>query len=613
MNTKLTLPAVAVVAAMLLVGGGVYYYWYYHRSAPATLASPAPPKAIEKPKDVHPPEVCFVDITEPAGIDFVHTNGSTGDKLLPETMGSGAAFLDYDNDGDPDLLLVNFAPWLDRAADDKPATQAFYRNDGQGQFTQVTAEVGLDVTLYGMGAAAGDFDNDGFTDLVITGLSGNRLYHNRQGKRFEEVTGSGMEANHGWSTGAAFLDANRDGKLDLFICNYVRWTPEIDRKQGFTLTGIGRAFGPPKNFEGAHCQLFFGHGDGTFDDVTESAGLRKFDLEQTPKGKALGVIACDLDRDGWTDLIVANDTVQNFLWHNLGNGHFEEVGESSGIAYGPAGETRGAMGIDAADYRGDGSTAVAIGNFADEPTALYVAQGKSGLAFSDEAVGAGVAQPSRLLLKFGVQFFDYDLDSRLDLLTSNGHLEEEISRVNASQTYAQPAQLFWNSGTALRRDFVAVTAEHAGPDLFRPIVGRGLATADIDGDGDLDMLLTSNGGRPLLLRNDGGSRNHWLRVALEGDGTHVNRSGYGTRVEISAAGVTQRQELAGGRSYLSQSELVLTFGLGRAAKIDQVAVTWLDGTHQVLKDVKPDQLIRVAYSSAIAKPREKRASPSTAP
>jgi len=591
---------VITLIALIVVTAGAWSIWTSNwrgiNGGPDNLHA-AVPVQPELPKQLEPPNVRFVNVTEQAGIDFVHTNGSYGDKLLPETMGSGVAFFDYDRDGDADLLFVNFSHWPGHETGERP-TQRLYRNRGDGTFEDVTAEVGLDVTLYGMGVAIGDCNNDGFDDVLITGLHKNRLYLNLGGKKFVEKPDAGLTSAFGWSTSAAFLDYDKDANLDLFICNYVQWSPELDKVQGFRLTGIGRAFGPPTNFEGTHCQLFKGHGDGTFTDVTESAGLFKFDLLGKPKGKALGVVTCDIDRDGWTDIVVANDTVQNFFWRNLGNGTFEEIGEISGVAFDSAGNTRGAMGIDVAEHRHDGSIAIAIGNFAYETTALYVSQTADRIFFSDEAIGAGLAQATRPMLTFGVVWIDYDLDGHEDLICANGHLEEEIKKVSPSLSYAQPAQVFWNAGGKLLRDFVEVTAAHAGPDIFTPIVGRGLAYADMDGDGDLDLVFTNNGGRPLLLRNDGGNSNNWLRVKLEGDGTHVNRSAYGTRLVATLPDGTELvREVAGGRSYLSHCELVQTFGLGQHEKVSKLTIVWPDGTITVLENIKARQELNIRYSS----------------
>ena len=587
---------VLLALCALAIGFGAYYFGLIGREQPeATAGAPPEPIALEEREQVEPPDVRFTEITSQCGIDFVHTNGSYGEKLLPETMGSGVAAFDYDNDGDQDLLFVNFAPWLGHETEPLP-TQAMYRNRGDGSFEDVTVEVGLDRTLYGMGAVVGDVNDDGYLDVVITGLSGNRLFLNDKGRRFVEKLDSGLTSAFGWSTSGAFLDYDKDGNLDLFVCNYVKWTPEIDRAQGFRLTGIGRAFGPPTNFEGTHCQLFRGLGDGTFVDVTESAGLQKFDLLGHPKGKALGVVTCDVDNDGNVDILVANDTVQNYFWHNLGNGTFEEIGEHSGIAFDVAGNTRGAMGIDIAEHRLDGSLAVAIGNFTNEATALYVTQNPARLLFADEAIGAALAQPTRIMLTFGVIWVDYDLDGYPDLACANGHLEEEIQKVNPTLTYEQPSQLFWNTGGKALRDFVELKPEHIGSDFFRPIVGRGLASVDLDNDGDVDLVFTSNGQRPLVLRNDGGNKNNWLRVRLIGDGEKVPRTPYGTRVAVELPdGRRIVQELAGGRSYLSHCELVLTFGLGQHEKVSELVVRWLDGTEQRFENVAANQVLEVTY------------------
>lgn len=604
-NSRLTSP-VGIVAAILVaiaVTGSIFLLRKPPETINTSIPTPEPPKTPDLGTAM-PPGVHFTDITDEAGIHFTHTNGSFGLKLLPETMGSGCAFLDYDNDGAQDILFVNSRYWPeDPDAKQKPMptpTLALYRNDGTGHFTDVTAEVGLAVTLFGMGVAVGDYDNDGYPDVFITAIEadGNRLFHNEGGKKFRDVTAGDLAKKVGWSTGAAFFDANNDSKLDLFVCSYVRWSPEIDMRQVFNLDGKTRAFGPPKAFEGSFCQLFLGDGTGNFVDVSVQAGVQKSNPNTgLPMGKSLGVVACDLDRDGWMDILVANDTVQNFLFHNRGGGIFEEIGVESGIAFDTAGNARGAMGIDCAEYRDDGKFAIAIGNFANEMTAFYVNQDRSRLFYSDKATAEGVGPPGQLLLKFGLFFFDYDLDGRPDLLTANGHLEENIGKVQASQTYAQPPQLYWNCGTEEHVVFKPVSEQIAGSDLVHPLVGRGAAYADIDGDGDLDVLLTCNGGRPRLLRNDGGNAHHWLRVRLEGDSTHSNRSAIGARVELKAGEAIQRQELMGGRSYLSQCEQVLTFGLGDTTKVDELTITWPSGITQKLHNVEPNQVLRIKESA----------------
>jgi hypothetical protein len=475
-----------------------------------------------------------------------------------------------------------------------------YRNDGSGHFSDVTAEVGLNLTLFGMGVAVGDYDNDGFDDLFVTSIDvdGNRLFHNEGGKRFRDVTTGDLRRKPAWSTGAAFFDANNDGHLDLFVCNYVLWSRENDLDQGFKIDGKTRAFGPPTAFAGSFCQLFLGDGTGRFADVSAAAGIQKANPNTNqPMGKSLGLVACDLDRDGWMDVLVANDTVQNFLFHNKGAGVFEEIGVESGIAFDTAGKARGAMGIDCAEYRDDGKFAIAIGNFANEMTAFYVNQDHSRLFFSDKATAEGVGPPGQLLLKFGLFFFDYDLDGRPDLLTTNGHLEEDISKVQASQTYAQPPQMYWNCGTEERVVFVPVSEKQIGRDLLQPLVGRGAAYADIDGDGDLDVLLTANGGHPRLLRNEGGSKNHWLRVQLRGDGMHANRNAIGARVDLKTGDVIQRQQIMGGRSYLSHPERVLTFGLGDVKHIDELTIEWPGGGTQTMRDLEADQVLQVTQST----------------
>jgi hypothetical protein len=537
------------------------------------------------------PEVRFTDVTEEGGVDFVHHSGARGEKLLPETMGSGVGLLDYDGDGDQDLLFVNATSWPGAPGPVPPPTQALYRNDGTGRFENVTTEAGLDVALYGVGVAIGDYDNDGDDDVFVTALGPNRLFRN-DGGRFRDVTvAAGVAgADDEWSAGAGFLDHDNDGDLDLFVCNYVRWSREIDLELNFTLNGRDRAYGPPTNYEGTYPYLYRNDGDGVFTDVSAEAGVRVDNpLTGTPMAKSLAAHFADVDGDGLIDIFVANDTVQNSLFHNLGDGRFEEIGASSGLGFDSAGNATGAMGIDAAHYRNDPQLAVGIANFANEMSSLYVSQ-RGGVQFTDESMGEGVGAPSRLHLSFGLFFFDYDLDGRLDLLQANGHLEHEINRFQASQHYEQPAQLFWNAGPDARACFVEVSAEAAG-DLARPIVGRGAAYGDLDGDGDLDVVLTQAGGRALVLRNDQNLGHHWLRVRLTGAAS--NRDAIGAWIEVEAGGFTQRRQVMPTRSYLSQVERPVTFGLGVATEIEDLRIVWPGGSVQEVGPVEVDRVVDI--------------------
>ena len=537
-----------------------------------------------------PPPVVFTDITEQAGIDFVHVNGAYGERLMPETIGSGAAFIDYDNDGDQDLFLVNGNYWPGHEPADAPAPrQALYRNDGSGRFEDVTEAAGLDVVSYGMGVAVGDYDNDGWTDLFLSSVGQDRLFRNQQGK-FRDVTlqaGVGGNPNT-WSSSACFVDYDNDGDLDLFVGNYVEWSRRIDLEIDFRLTGLGRAYGAPDHFVGTNSLLYRNEGNDRFSNVSGSAGILVNDPRSgLPIGKALGVVPVDYDSDGWIDLVVANDTTRNFLFHNLGGGRFEEIGDFEGVAFDRDGKATSGMGIDAAWFRNDPDLGVVVGNFANEMSSLYVTSAGH-TPFADEAVLEGLGPPSRLALTFGVLFLDYDLDGRLDLLQANGHLEHEINRVQPSQHYAQPPQLLWNCGDDCDRRFL-LTADTG--DLASPLVGRGAASADIDGDGDLDILITQNGRRPALFRNEQQLGYHWLRLKLIGSGS--NRSAIGARVELTAGGVTQRRELVPSRSYMSQVELPLTFGLGGNDRVESLVIHWPGGERQQMAVTGVDTTLTV--------------------
>jgi len=569
-----SLAVVAIVAVIVAVA------LYVTREKPA-VAEVVERGAIEAPPPLDQstpkmPDVRFTDVTRESGVGFVHVSGATGEKLLPETMGPGVAFLDHDRDGDQDLLFVNSTRW---PGDPGPkATMALYRNDGRGRFDDVSAEAGLAVSFYGQGVAVGDYDNDGWIDVFLTAVGPNHLYRNEGGK-FRDVTeqaGLAGEPNQ-WSTSAGFFDYDRDGDLDLFVCNYVHWSRDVDLKLNFTLNGVDRAYGPPKQYEGTYSYLYRNDGDGTFTDVSEQAGVRVVNpLTGKPMGKALALTFLDVESDGDLDVFVANDTVQNFVFRNRGDGTFEEIGAVSGAGFDNTGLATGAMGIDAADFGNNGTWGVAIGNFANEPTSFYVQQ-TDPWQFVDMANAEGIGSPSRLKLKFGLFFFDYDLDGRQDLLQANGHLEDEINEIQPSQQYRQPAQVFWNCGRGGRGCFAVVPEERLGA-LATPIVGRGAAFADIDGDGDLDVALTQTGGPASLIRNDQEMGHHWLRVKLVGSSD--NRDAIGARAVLQAGGVTQSRHVMPTRSYLSQVEVPLTFGLGDADRVDALQVIWPDGKVQ---------------------------------
>lgn len=501
-----------------------------------------------------PPEIPFTDITREAGIEFVHENGARGEKLLPETMGGGVAILDYDGDGDQDLLLVNSAPW---SATEPAPTSKLYRNEGRNRFVDVTGPAEIDLSIYGQGVAVADVDGDGWRDLFFTAVGKNRLLRNRRGvfrDVTEEAAVAGSDAS--WSTCAAFFDFDGDGALDLFVCNYLRWSPEIDRELDYRIDGVGRAYAPPALLGGVQPYLYRNRGDGNFQEVSARTGVLVTEHgTRRPVPKALGVIPVDLDSDGHLDLVVANDTTRNLAFHNRGDGTFEETGQLFGLALGPDGQTTGAMGIDVGMLEDGGGLDVLVGNYSEEVTSLYRAQGDSTF-FADEALRAGLGPETRASLTFGLLLFDADLDGRLDLLQVNGHVEPEIAAADPTQSYLQPAQLFWNDG---RGRMLELHGTRTG-SLSRPIAGRGAAYADLEGDGDLDLILTQTGDSPLLLRNDQRLSHHWLRVRLVGPAR--NPDALGAVVELRDPRGSQWRQVMPTRSYLSQVELPVTFGVG---------------------------------------------------
>jgi len=614
-----SLMALAVIAGV--IGLLVAFFMLRDRDPEIEIVKSVDLPAVRTETQREIPAIGWTDITSDAGIQFVHTSGANGEKLLPETMGGGCAFFDYNSDGFPDILFVNSKRWShdqvksqprasERGEDIMVSSLTLYKNDGTGQFQDVTHEVGLEVLIYGQGCAIGDFDNDGRPDIFVTGVDEspasttagtplpgpNRLFHNR-GDSFVDITESaGVSGSAGdWSTSSGWFDFDNDGDLDLWVCNYVQWTREFDLAQNFRLTGGQRAYGRPQAFGGSYPRLYRNDGSGRFTDISGVAGIEiNSPTTGTPLAKSLGLAFHDFDRDGQMDVMVANDTVQNTLFRNMGDGTFKEIAALAGVAFDADGNARGAMGIDVACARQDERCAcVAIGNFANEMTAFYVSSPGS-MDFTDQAVANGLGPNTRLFLTFGVFFFDADLDGWDDILHANGHLEEDIAKVQTSQTYAQSPQLFWNAGPESLTEFIPLPVSATGAQFAAPMVGRGASYADIDGDGDLDVLITSAGSKPRLLRNDQAIGHHWLRLRLIGNGTTVNRDAIGARVDVSLkSGRTITKYVSPTRSYLSQVELPLTFGIGRDA-IESIAVTWSDGSTQLIDSPASNQLLTIS-------------------
>lgn len=521
------------------------------------LASPAPSLGFH-----------LADVTNAAGIQFQHNSGAYGGKLLPETLGSGCAFLDYDRDSWQDILLVNGMDW--RGHKRQRSTLRLYRNNRNGTFTDVTSSAGLDAEMYGMGVAVGDYNNDGFPDIFISCVGQSRLFRNTGKGTFVDATrSSGLFGRQGFSTSALWFDYDRDGLLDLFVCNYVRWSPEHD--VFCSLDGAHKSYCTPEAYRGDTCWLFHNRGDGTFEDVTATSGI--FDSSS----KSLGVAMFDYDQDGWMDLLVANDTQPNKLYRNQRNGKFKDVAVEAGLAFSTEGKARAGMGVDVGDFDNSGKPGIAITNFDNEMTGLYRASAPG--VFDDVSIPSGVGAVSRNTLGFGCMFLDVDLDGALDLAVANGHIDETVRNIRGNVGYAQAPQLFLNLGNGKFRD----VAGEAGGGFEKSKVGRGLAYGDFDRDGDMDILLTTNNGPAFLFRNEQAAGNRSIRFQLTG--TKSNRDAIGAAVRVFTGGQSQSRLVRGGSSYLSQSEMPVTFGLGKRDKIERVVIDWPNGRTEEFKEL----------------------------
>jgi hypothetical protein len=510
----------------------------------------------------------LTNVTAPAGINFRHNTGAFGAKYLPETLGAGCAFLDYDADGWLDILLINGMDWPGHKR--RSTTLQLYRNNRNGTFSDVTRQAGLAVEMYGMGVAVADYNNDGFPDILVTAVGQNRLFQNTGKGHFIDVTEkAGLGGRSSFSTSALWFDFDRDGLLDLFVCNYVKWSPEHD--VFCTVDGTHKSYCTPEAYRGSTCWLFRNRGDGTFEDVTAKSGI--FDTTS----KSLGVAILDTDRDGWPDLLVANDTQSNKLYRNQRNGTFDDIAVRSGVAFSEDGRPRAGMGIDVADFDNSGTPGIAITNFDNEMIALYRPNPNG--TYTDAAFKTGIGQASRNSLGFGCTFLDIDLDGHLDLLAVNGHIDETVRNIKSNVGYAQPPHLFLNDGRGAFRD----VAKEAGTDFAAPKVGRGTAYGDFDRDGDVDILITTNNGPAALYRNDVSNGNRSLRLHLTG--TKSNRDAIGAVVHLTTPDGTQTRMVKTGSSYLSQSELPLTFGLGKRGKADRLVIEWPSGQTQEFKNL----------------------------
>jgi hypothetical protein len=548
----------------------------YHGLLPNGSPFPAASQALSPPH--------FVDVTRQAGIRFVHNTGAFGKKYLPETMGAGCAFIDYDNDGKPDILLINGKDFPDHVR--KHTTLKLYHNNGNGTFADVTAKAGLSIEIYGMGVAVGDYDNDGWDDIYVTGLGEARLFHNEHNGSFKDVTKAAGVNNAGFGASAAWLDYDKDGKLDLFVTNYAKWSGKDDIY--CSLDGHNKSYCTPEVYKGDTCHLFHNLGKGKFEDVTQKAGI--YDTS----GKSLGVAILDYDQDGWPDIAVSNDTQPNKLYHNNHNGTFTEQAVQAGIAFSEDGIARGAMGIDEGDFDHSGYPSLAIGNFSNQMLGLY--HNEKNKFFIDVAPASTVGRSSLLFLSFGLFFLDYDLDGLEDLFVANGHIEPDINRIQPQVAYAEPPLAFHNEGHGKFSDM----SRQLG--FTRRLVARGAAFADTDNDGAPDILVSTNGGPAYLFHNTGGARNNAIRIRTAG--THSNRDGIGARVRVqwdNQPDGADWQTVHSGSSYCSQSDLALIFGLGQSGQADTVEIDWPSGQRDTVKNLKANATYTIEEGGKVLK------------
>ena len=530
-------------------------------------------------------KVTFTDVTRAVGIDFKHDNAATPEKYLIETMAGGCGWIDYDQNGLLDLYLVNSAP-TKIYKPSHPLRGALYRNNGDGTFTDVTAKAGVGAEgLFGMGIAVGDYDNDGFPDLFICGYGRSILYHNNGDGTFTDVTNkAGVENVGRWASSAAWFDSNNDGHLDLVIANYVDWSPERNFWCGDRGPGM-RSYCHPDVYRGQPPTLYRNNGDGTFSDVSKSSGLA------AKPANGLGVVTLDYDNDGWQDIFIANDSMPNSLFHNNRDGTFTELAYLAGVAVSSDGLPEAGMGTDAADTAGSGLLDMAVTHLDTQLARLYRNLGKDG--FEDVTLRSKIGYATFHMSGFGMRFMDYDNDGARDLFMANGHVLDNVERYHTETHYAEPKLMFRNLGNGTFEN----VSDQLGPDFMAARVSRGAAIADYDNDGDLDILVSNNGGVPQLLRNDGGNANHWLELFLIG--TRSNRDGVGARVRVTAGDLVLYDQRKGGMSYQSAQDPRLHFGLGQRSKVDSLEVVWPGGQVTKLSDLKADQILAIKEGTGI--------------